>query len=167
MREVVIKGLEQYLLHRSFSIISPWLHFLKLIVNKGQMLLNMHARLEWVGIILFSSLDGNYKSEIKMYTKELVILLRRQNKCPLHWKLEKTMHSSWDIQFQLWCCLCSPNYSSVAVFFFFNVAVLYSTKQLHHNKGMSMYFFFLLLLSMYFYKWEKSLEKSKLKIFKV
>lgn len=29
------------------------------------MLLNMHARLVWVGIILFSSLDGNYKSEIE------------------------------------------------------------------------------------------------------
>lgn len=150
MREVVIKGLEQYLLHRSFSVISPWLHFFKLIVNKDQMLLNMHARLEWVGIILFSSLDGNYKSEVKMYTKELVVLLMRQNKRPLHWKLEKTMHSSWDIQFQLLRCLWSSNSS--------RVAVLYSTKQLHQNKGMSMYFY---------YKWEKSLEKSKLKIFKV
>ena len=159
MREVVIKGLEQYLLHKSFSIISPWLHFFKLIVNKDQMLLNMHARLEWVGIILFSSLDGNYKSEIKMYTKELVVLLRRQNKCPLHWKLEKTMHSSWDIQFQLWCCLCSPNSSSVAVFFFFfNVTVLYSTKQLHHNKGMSLYFFFFFFCPCIFIS-----EKSHLK----
>lgn len=41
------------------------MHFFKMIVNKGQMLLNMHARLVWVGIILFSSLDGNYKSEIE------------------------------------------------------------------------------------------------------
>ena len=43
-------------------------------------------------------------------------------------------------------------------FFFFNVAVLYSTKQLHHNKGMSLYFFFFFFCPCIFIS-----EKSHLK----
>lgn len=50
------------------------------------MLLNMCARLVWVGIILFPPLDGDYKSERKnkyIGTSQTYSEIN-QNKCPLH-----------------------------------------------------------------------------------
>lgn len=113
MRELDVKGLEQYLSHRNCSLISLLPLFL-LLISRSQMLLNMRATLERrAGIVSFSPLDGNYKNERKnVFLGTSTSSEAYQSKCPLHGEVEDNVFFLRNSAPTL-MCLGSPSYSMV------------------------------------------------------